>query len=73
MRIGFAKHREGYRYQGRVLSQMSYYLTLGNRTIITELPTHGVRTLYARWGDWFAYLCAGRLAGMIALGIGHRA
>ena len=31
----------GMDYQGRVLSQMNYYLTQENRTIITELPVKG--------------------------------
>lgn len=53
----------GMDYQGRVLAQMNYYLTLDNRTLITELPMRGVQTLYARWGDWFACGC------MILLGI----
>ena len=47
----------GIDFQGRVLSQMNYYVTSDNRTIITELPTRGVWTLYSRWGDWFAYGC----------------
>ncbi len=42
-------------YQGRVLSQLNYYVTQENRTVITDLPVKGVRTLYSRWGDWFAY------------------
>ena len=43
--------------QGRVLSQLDFYKTLKNRTIITELPVKGVKTLYSRAGDWFAWLC----------------
>jgi len=62
----------GIDYQGRVLSQMNYYVTLENRTLITELPTRGVHTLYARWGDWLAYGCALLLAILIALGIRGR-
>lgn len=59
----------GMDYQGRVLSQMNYYLTLDNRTLVTELPVRGVQTLYSRWGDWFAYLCVIFLIFCIALGI----
>ncbi|MEI6050717.1 MAG: nitrilase-related carbon-nitrogen hydrolase [Bacteroidota bacterium] len=44
-------------YQGRVLSQLDFYKTLDNRTIITELPVKGVKTIYSRAGDWFAWLC----------------
>lgn len=57
-------------YEGRVLSQMNYYQTLDSRTIVTELPTHGVRTLYSRWGDWFAYGCI--LLLVLLLGVGIR-
>jgi apolipoprotein N-acyltransferase len=56
-------------YQGRVLTRMNYYLTLNNRTIITELPMKGVRTLYTRWGDWFAYGCLIFIIYAIILGI----
>jgi len=59
----------GMDYQGRVLSQMNYYNTLDNRTIVTEMPVQGVRTLYARWGDWFAYGCAGLLAALVFLAL----
>jgi apolipoprotein N-acyltransferase len=58
----------GIDYQGRVLSRMNYYLTQENKTIITELPTQGVQTLYARWGDWFAYVCVLLLTLFAALG-----
>jgi hypothetical protein len=71
----------GMDYQGRVLSQMNYYVTLEDRTLITELPITGVRTLYARWGEgmptfgklaslgWFAYACAILLTVLFALAI----
>jgi apolipoprotein N-acyltransferase len=59
----------GMDYQGRVLSQMNYYVTRENRTVITELPVHGVRTLYARWGDWFAYGSILLLVLLATLGI----
>jgi apolipoprotein N-acyltransferase len=59
----------GIDYQGRVLSQMNYYLTQENRTIITELPVEGVQTVYARWGDWFAYMCVILFVALAALGI----
>jgi apolipoprotein N-acyltransferase len=49
-------------YQGRVLSQMDFYNTLNNRTIITEIPVKGVRTIYSQAGDWFAWCCVMMLA-----------
>lgn len=59
----------GIDYQGRVLSQMNYYITRENRTLITELPVRGVRTLYARWGDWFAYGSIALLVLLAARGL----
>jgi len=44
-------------YQGRVMSQMDFYNTLNNRTLITELPVKGAKTVYSMAGDWFAWLC----------------
>jgi apolipoprotein N-acyltransferase len=61
----------GMDYQGRVLSQMNFYNTLENRTMITEIPVKGTRTLYTQWGDWFAYLCMIGITGMIGKGIVH--
>ena len=51
-------------YQGRVLSQLSFYQTLKERTIITEMPVKGVRTFYAMTGDWFAWTCLILLVGL---------
>lgn len=59
----------GIDFQGRVLSRMNYYLTRSNRTIITELPVLGTRTLYARLGDWFAYLNIGLLVLLLIMGV----
>jgi apolipoprotein N-acyltransferase len=44
-------------YQGRVLSQLNFYQTLSDRSIITEIPVKGVQTIYSRFGDWFAWMC----------------
>ncbi len=59
----------GIDYQGRVLSQMNFYVTRENRTLITEIPVKGTRTLYTQRGDWFAYLCVILLSGMAGWGI----
>ena len=56
-------------YQGRVLSQMDFYNTQKNRTIITELPVKGVRTIYSQAGDWFAWLCVILLIFLISAAI----
>jgi apolipoprotein N-acyltransferase len=46
-----------YDYEGRALATMddrhSEHLTL-----VAEIPTRGVQTVYARFGDWFAWTCA---------------
>ena len=51
-------------YQGRILSQLNFYQTLANRSIIYEMPVKGTRTFYARFGDWFAWLC---ITGFVVL------
>ncbi len=56
----------GVDYQGRVLSQMDFYKTLENRTIITELPVKGVKTIYSRASDWFAWSCVIMLVFLMA-------
>jgi apolipoprotein N-acyltransferase len=53
-------------FQGRVLSQIDFYNTMNNRTIITELPIKGVKTIYSQTGDWFAWLCVILLVLFIA-------
>jgi apolipoprotein N-acyltransferase len=58
----------GVDWQGRELSRLNYYLTPGNRTVLTELPVKGARTIYAALGDWFAWACCALLAVLAALG-----
>jgi apolipoprotein N-acyltransferase len=59
----------GMDYQGRVIAQLNFYNTLENRTLITELPVKGTRTLYSQWGDWFAYGCMMMMVVLIGVGI----
>lgn len=47
-------------YQGRRLAAMDHYQTT-DYAMVSEVPTRGVRTIYSRLGDWFAWLC---LAGL---------
>jgi len=35
--------------------------------LIGDLPLRETRTLYSRWGDWFAWLALGGLLALIAL------
>jgi apolipoprotein N-acyltransferase len=59
----------GVDWQGRELSRLNYYLTTEDRIVLSELPTKGVRTVYAMLGDWFAWACCALLAFLAALGI----
>ncbi len=43
-------------YQGRVLAAMDHYQAT-DRTMISQVPIQGVRTIYSRVGDLFAWLC----------------
>ncbi len=48
-------------YTGKVLSQLNYYQTEEN-IMISDVPIKGVKTIYAKMGDWFVWLC---LAGLL--------
>jgi apolipoprotein N-acyltransferase len=50
-------------YQGRRLAAMDHYQTT-DYAMISQVPTRGVRTIYSRLGDWFAWVC---LAGLVLL------
>lgn len=50
-------------YQGRRLSAMDHYQT-EDYDMISEVPTRGVRTIYSRVGDWFAWLSILTLVGL---------
>jgi apolipoprotein N-acyltransferase len=52
-----------YDYQGRRLAAMDHFQT-ADYAMISQIPTKGVRTIYARLGNWFAFAC---LAGLILL------
>ena len=52
-------------YQGRILNSMDHY-TATDRALISHVPTRGVRTIYSRIGDTFAWLCGIALAVGIA-------
>jgi apolipoprotein N-acyltransferase len=43
-------------FQGRVHGAMDHYDTAGDRVLVAQLPTRGVRTVYGRLGDLFAWL-----------------
>jgi apolipoprotein N-acyltransferase len=50
-------------YQGHVLASMDHYLAT-DHVMVSQVPTHGVRTLYAMFGDWFAWMCLAMLAAL---------
>lgn len=51
-------------YQGRVLGNADSFAT-AKSDIVAEVPTQGTRTIYARIGDIFAYLCIVSLVVLI--------
>jgi apolipoprotein N-acyltransferase len=51
-------------YQGRRLAAMDHYRT-ADYVMISEVPTKGVRTIYSRLGNWFAWVCVAGLLGLI--------
>ncbi len=46
-----------YDYQGRRLAAMDHYQT-ADYAMVSQVPTKGVRTIYSRLGNWFAWVCA---------------
>jgi apolipoprotein N-acyltransferase len=43
-------------YYGKTLCELDYYKTREN-IMFSDVPIKGVNTIYARVGDWFAWLC----------------
>ena len=60
-------------YQGNRLAAVDYFHS-ADGTMIADVPTHGVRTVYSRLGDWFAWACIATLLSLIvtALARGRR-
>jgi len=52
-------------YQGRVLGAMDHFAAR-DHDFVVQVPTRGVRTVYARIGDLFAWIC---VAGLVVLGV----
>ena len=55
-------------YRGRVLSSMDYFTT-SKGIMYADVPTKGIRTVYAFVGDWFAWLTVLGFVGFIVVGI----
>jgi apolipoprotein N-acyltransferase len=45
------------------------YFAPGDHTLTVQVPVGGVRTLYARTGDLFAWLCVAGLVTALAMAI----
>jgi apolipoprotein N-acyltransferase len=52
-------------YQGHVLATMDHY-SAKERTLVSQVPTRGVRTPYSQFGDWFAWTSLAGLAVLTA-------
>ena len=48
---------------GRVLATMDHFATT-ERGMVAQVPLASVRTVYVRFGDWFAWLC---VAGLLTI------
>ena len=55
-----------YDYQGRQLAIMDQFHT-SDYTLVAGVPALGTRTLYGRWGDWFAWLAIAGWLGLMAV------
>jgi apolipoprotein N-acyltransferase len=59
-------------YQGRRLAAMDHYQTV-DFAMVSQVPTKGVRTIYSRFGDWFAWTCLAGLALLLVKGMRYSA
>jgi apolipoprotein N-acyltransferase len=50
-------------YQGRTLAAMDHFHS-SDYAMVADVPTRGVRTIYSKFGDWFAWLT---IVGSLAL------
>ncbi len=57
---------------GRVVAAMDQFQA-SERVMVATVPTTGVGTPYAAWGDWFAWLCVGGLLVLAAATVRSRA
>jgi apolipoprotein N-acyltransferase len=56
-------------YGGRTRGSADYFAAADRQVLTAELPTNGVRTIYSRIGDVFAWIC---LACLLALTVASR-
>jgi apolipoprotein N-acyltransferase len=55
---------DAFDYQGRTLAATDYYHS-SDYAMVADLPTRGVRTIYSRFGDWFAWLNLAAIPALI--------
>jgi apolipoprotein N-acyltransferase len=53
-------------YAGRVAGRADYFDAQDRQVLLAQLPAHGVRTVYGRIGDVFAWAC---LVGLLLLAL----
>jgi apolipoprotein N-acyltransferase len=58
-------------YEGRVVATLDHYLA-PDHVLVSHVPTRGVRTMYSRCGDWFAWASLLGLVALFAVGRMHR-
>ncbi|MBI4215453.1 MAG: hypothetical protein HY602_01895 [Parcubacteria group bacterium] len=58
-------------YRGKLLAQMDHFTTQ-DRILFAHIPTQGVKTLYSRLGDWFAWLSLIGLGGLVLFAVRRR-
>lgn len=58
-------------YEGNRLAAVDYFRSDGG-TMIADVPTRGVRTLYSRLGDWFAWACIAALLTVVVTALARR-
>ncbi|HYF76947.1 MAG TPA: nitrilase-related carbon-nitrogen hydrolase [Symbiobacteriaceae bacterium] len=75
--VSLVRHARGglsavYDYQGRTLAAVDDFVTTVDRTMVAQVPVHGVRTIYAAVGDLFAWLNVGALALVVGTALRQR-
>jgi apolipoprotein N-acyltransferase len=58
-------------YEGHMLGSQNYFTT-SDGIMLNSVPMRGVRTIYSRIGDLFAYLCVAGLVFLVALALIRR-
>jgi len=53
--------------RGRVIGETSSIHIADAASLVGDLPLRATKTLYARWGDWFAWTCAAALVLCVGL------